>query len=384
MVDETRRTISRYLLWRTASAVGVLLCATSLVFLVLYAGPLNPAETVDAPIPKSELGLAGSLWAQYLHFMGDVLTFDFESWIVTTPAGTPANPTTDGNALVLDRLPQTLWLSLWAVAFALVVGLPVGLLAGLRPRSSIDTGALLGGTAARAAPAFLVAVIAIVGLRHSERVLFGFDWFGFAVETTRMAGTVPLGDLGTSEGFLLAVKRALPASVALGSALLGITVRVGRTAMRETRRANHLSGVRARGGGRLLVAKHLLRNASVALLSTLQAQTAVLLGGVVVVEYAFNIHGVGMLFEGRFVEDGLLAASITPTKWWLCLSHLRSSSAIAPAPFPPRALIIVGFGRLEVHARNLVVVDLLSTLADRRREPHHVEGVPVVDGQRER
>jgi len=292
--------MSRYLLWRTASAVGVLLCAASLVFLVLYAGPLDPAETIDAPISNAELGLSGSLWAQYLHFMRDVLTFDFESWVVTTPAGTPANPTTDGNALILDRLPQTLWLSFWAVAFALVVGLPVGLLAGLRPGSSIDTGAVFGGTVARAAPAFLVAVIAIVGLRHSERVLFGFDWFGFAVETTRMAGTIPLGDLGTTDGFLFAVKRALPASVALGSALLGITARVGRTAMREARRANHLSGVRARGGGgTVLLAKHLLRNASVALLSTLQAQTAVLLGGVVVVEYAFDINGVGMLFEDK-------------------------------------------------------------------------------------
>lgn len=47
----------------------------------------------------------------------------------------------------------------------------------------------------------------------------------------------------------------------------------------------------------------------------------------------------------------------------------------------PELPLLVVLARLEVHAGNLVVVDLLGTLADVRREPDHVKYVLVVDGK---
>ncbi|GGL35247.1 peptide ABC transporter permease [Halarchaeum grantii] len=296
-----------YLAKRLVLAVPVVLFGTSLTFLLLYAGPVNPAASIlgqgatPAEIARLEarLGLNEPLWSQYLEFMTGVLTFGLgESYVIS--------PNTDVYAVILDYAPRTLWMGFWAVLLPLFVGIPLGFYAGLNPNTPADYVASLGGIVWRAMPNFWLAVVLMTALSRSGAITGGaFAWGTWLVETT-VVGAPPLDGLVTWTGlvpsvdahqFLVALKMTLPASVVLGSASMGNEMRIARTAMLEATHANYVELARAKGvSGRAIVWKHVFRNALVPLIPVISAEAFLLVGGSVLVEYVFGINGIGYLF----------------------------------------------------------------------------------------
>ena len=305
----------QYLAKRFLLSIPVVVFGTSLTFLIIRLGPIDPAAAILGPDAdpqnveryeriREQLGLNEPLWEQYLSFMWEMLTFDLgASWVV--------HPGADVNALLMVYMPRTLWLGFWSVLIALFIGIPLGFYAGVNPNTPADYLASFGGIVWRAMPNFWLAIILAALLVQSERFLFGFNWTGWLIETN-VIGTPDLENLHRPSNFLAATKQIFPAALVLGSASMGNEMRIGRTAVLETINSNYVDAARAKGvsGGRLIW-KHVFRNALIPLIPVITSEAFLLIGGSVLVEVIFGINGLGWLFfEATIQGDIPLAGSL--------------------------------------------------------------------------
>ena len=285
-----------YFLKRLLLMVPIVFLGTTVTFLILRIGPIDPAAAIIGPSGDTEayaavrdsLGLDQPLWLQYVEFMRDLLTLQLgQSWVVVR-----GQPVWD---LVAIYGPRTLWLGFWSILIPIFVGLPLGFYAGLNPNTLADYFASFGGIVWRAMPNFWLAVIFVSVLTRSE-ALFGFNWGSWLVET-QIVTPPNLSRLWEPTQFLGALKAILPAALVLGSASMGNEMRIGRTAILETKNANYVEMAKAKGvPGRLVVWKHMFRNALIPLVPVITGEAFLLLGGSVLVETVFAINGLGYLF----------------------------------------------------------------------------------------
>ena len=287
----------QYFAKRLLLSIPVLLFGTSITFLVIRAGPLDPVSAILGPqgnpqaynTIRRQLGLNQPLWQQYIDYMINMFTFDLgESWVVS--------PDTSVYSLVMSYAPRTIWLGFWAVLIALFIGIPLGFYAGLNPNTFSDYVASFGGIVWRAMPNFWLAVILMSVLSQSGDFFFGFNWESFLYETN-VTGPPPLSNLTSFEGFVTALKKIAPAALVLGSASMGNEMRIGRTAVLETVNSNFIETAKAKGvPPRSLVWKHIFRNALIPLVPIITGEAFILIGGSVLVETVFDISGIGSLF----------------------------------------------------------------------------------------
>jgi peptide/nickel transport system permease protein len=180
-------------------------------------------------------------------------------------------------------------------------------------------------------PNFWLAIMLLTVLRRTDGGgWFGFDWYQFGPNTESLIGSPSLDfadvtssiDLGlvsipTGVSFewmtlVTAIKVILPAAIVLGSASMASELRIGRTAVLETINSNYVETAKAKGlSNRVIVWKHVFRNALIPLLPIITNEAFLLIGGSVIVEQVFNINGIGKLFFQAAVQGDLpLAGSL--------------------------------------------------------------------------
>ncbi len=306
----------RYFIKRLLLSVPVLFLVMTLIFVILRLGPLDPVAALLGPEAgaaareqvRRELGLNQPLWRQYVTYMWDLLTFNFgQSWSVHS----------NREVLSLIRIfaPRTLWLGFWAILLPLFIGIPLGFYAGLNPNGIGDYVASFGGIVWLAMPNFWLAIMVLTILRRSQDGgLFGLNWYELGPNTQSILGSPPLDFLTVSgagidvdpTGFATAVKIILPAAIVLGSASMATELRIGRTAVLETINSNYVETAKAKGlSNRVIVWKHVFRNALIPLLPVITTEAFLLIGGSVIVEVVFNINGMGKLFFDAAIQADL-------------------------------------------------------------------------------
>ncbi|MFB6253497.1 MAG: ABC transporter permease [Halobacteriaceae archaeon] len=303
----------KYLAKRLLLSIPVVLFGTTITFVILRLGPISPAAAIagkrgkraDYQQIKDRLGLDEPLWEQYIDFIFELFTLQFgKSWVIQ-----PGQPAWE---LLGQYAPRTIWLGFWSVIIALFIGIPLGFYAGLHPNSWSDYFASFGGIIWRAMPNFWLAVILVSILSQSQQ-LFGFEWQNWIVETQILTPPVltffnkPLHAFtnpwewwihpGNDGSFLAALKMIAPAALVLGSASMGNEMRIGRTAILETKNSNYVDTAIAKGvSDRALIWKHMFRNAMIPLVPIITGEAFLLIGGSVLVETVFGINGLGFLF----------------------------------------------------------------------------------------
>jgi peptide/nickel transport system permease protein len=307
----------KYLGKRLLMSFPVLWLGTSMTWLIIYQGPINPAvyvlsqsqmqdpEKVEAA--ETQLGLNQPWYEHYPDWMFSLFTFDLgQTWLLY--------PGSNVNALIMDFLPRTVWLGFWSVLIAIFVGVPLGFYAGLRSNTLSDYLASISGIVWRAMPNFWLAVI-LLSLLVSSETLFGFDWDTFLIPLP--SGVTGNPQLSYMHGkpwalftqpmeTLSAIKKILPAAIVLGSASMGNEMRIGRTAVLETKNEKYIDLARAKGvSERMIVWKHVLRNALVPLVPIITSEAFLLIGGSVLVESVFGIQGIGFLFFKAAIQGDL-------------------------------------------------------------------------------
>ncbi|XVH33496.1 ABC transporter permease (plasmid) [Haloferacaceae archaeon DSL9] len=303
-----------YFLRRLVLAIPVVLIGLTFTFIILRMGPIDPVSAILGPDAgpaqrvqiEERLGLNRPLWEQYTEFMISMLTLDLgQSWVI--------QPGRSVYGLLGSYAPRTLWLGFWAVLIPLFVGIPLGFYAGLNPNTWGDYIASFGGIVWRAMPNFWLAIMTLAILRQSGS-WFGISWYTLGPNIDSIIGQPPLDFVGIDDGgfyfsgstLAASIKQVLPAAIVLGSALMGNELRIGRTAVLETINSNYVETAKAKGlRNRVIVWKHVFRNALIPLVPVITNEAFILIGGSVIVEVIFGINGIGYLFFQAAIQGDL-------------------------------------------------------------------------------
>lgn len=256
-----------FLLHRLIGGLGVILGVATisfvLVFLMpgdaarMYAGPRAPEETVNRI--REQWGLNDPLPVQYVRYIGRALQGDL---------GRSTRDQRPVTTAVAERLPATLQLALAGLFIELAIGLPLGVLAATRPGSFWDNASTAGALFGISLPPFAFGLMALY--------LFGF-----------VIPIFPLGGYGGIEHLIL------PALV-LGLGGAAFYARVLRNSMLEVIGDDYIRTAHAKGlGPRVVLTRHVLRNALLPVVTVAGVDLAQLLGGVVVIEAVFGWPGIG-------------------------------------------------------------------------------------------
>ncbi|WP_460069135.1 ABC transporter permease [Streptomyces sp. YKOK-I1] len=266
--------MGRYVVRRLLQMVPVFLGATLLIFLMVnvmgdpVAGLCGERQCDAATTAqlKQEFGLDRPVWQQYLTYMGNVFTGDF---------GTAFNgqPVTE---LMATAFPVTARLTLVAILFEIVIGITLGVITGMRRGRPVDTGVLLATLVVISVPTFVTGLLL--------QLLLGVEWGWIRPSVSPDAA---FGEL-------------LVPGLVLASVSLAYVTRLTRTSIAENRRSDYVRTAVAKGlPRRRVVTRHLLRNSLIPVITFIGADIGFLMGGAIVTERIFNIHGVGyQLYQG--------------------------------------------------------------------------------------
>jgi peptide/nickel transport system permease protein len=268
----------RYLLQRLGTLILVLFGVSVVAFSIVPLIPGSPArvrlgvQATDENVATLErqMGLDRPLVVQYLDWVGGiVLRGDFgDSLITRTSIGEE----------IARRLPATLSLAGLALLIGLAIALPLGILSALKPGGKRDLTAQIVSQFGVSVPDFWMGILLI--LLFAETL----GWLP-------SSGYEPLSD-GLRPWLSHMILPALTAGLISGS----IMTRFVRSALLEVLGQDYVRTARAKGvGPRVVLTKHVLRNAAISIVTIVGLQMATLLSSVVVVEIIFSWPGLGSL-----------------------------------------------------------------------------------------
>lgn len=264
--------MGRYVLRRLSHSLFAMVAILALVFLggrmigdpaYLIMGPFASEESLEAL--RVSLGLHQPLHVQFVEFIGRVFRGDFGQSFYHNQPVLP---------VVLSRLPATLLLAGGTVLLAHPIAVLLGVVAAWRPGSLVDR---------------IVNVISLGGIS-----IVNF-WSGLMLI---LLFAVTLGWLPTSGyGGLADLRYLILPVLALSLRPLGRLSQVSRSAAMDELSKPYVKMARAKGlRERRTVFVHVLKNASIPMITLAGDDITALLNGIVVIELVFAWPGIGLLF----------------------------------------------------------------------------------------
>jgi peptide/nickel transport system permease protein len=268
--------VTAYLARRALQSLAVLVLVTLILFLLLRLVPGGATAAMLGPRPspahagilRRQFGLHSPFLLQYTSWLGQVLQGNLGfSYVRNEPVAT----------LLAASLPRTLALTLTATVIALIVAIPVGMAQALRRGTTTDH-ALRGLTfVLYGTPSFVLgtAAIAIFAVRLHMFGAQGPQAPGFAgVITDWHDLTLPV--------------------LTLSLLTIGLFSRYMRSSAADSLAEDYVRTARAKGAGeQQVLARHVLPNALIPLVTLAGLSIPQILGGALVTESVFNIQGMG-------------------------------------------------------------------------------------------
>lgn len=282
---------------RLIGAVPVLFGISFLVFLLMHLAPGDPvmlllgddATPVDVDRVRREWGLDQPILLQYGQFVSRAVVGDFGK---SLKFGEPVIK------LVFERLPATIELSLVSLLVAILISIPIGIYSAIKHDSLLDhagTGVALIGVSL---PNFWLGIMLIYFLGGQWNLLpvAGRIEYGIDVEPITRLYLVDSLITGNLPAFWSAMQHLLMPAVTLGTGLAAIVTRITRSSVLEVMRQDYVMTARAKGlSERVVIWRHILRNALITVITILGLQLGALLNGSVITETVFSYPGIGDL-----------------------------------------------------------------------------------------
>ena len=244
----------------------------------------------------AQLGLDRPFYIQFANFVGNAVQGDFGiSYRLARPV----------SAVIRERLPATLELSLIAAILALAIGVPMGVYTGLRRESWLSRFFLTVSLIGVSLPTFLIGILLILVFA----VFLGW------LPSFGRGQTVALGWWTT--GFLTAsgLKALILPSITLCLFQLTLIMRLVRSEMLEVLRTDYIKFARARGlRDRAVHFRHALRNTLVPVITIAGLQLGAIIAFAIITETVFQWPGMGLLFI-----QSVSATDIPVMAAYLCL-----------------------------------------------------------------
>lgn len=269
--------MTQYILRRLLFAIPVILGVSILVFSMLHLLPGDPAELMLGEMGntpeniermRESLGLNDPLYVQYGRYLWYALQGDLGESIRTRK---PVS------WYIGRQIMSTVQLTIAGIGTAVIVGMILGILAAVRQNSWLDHLSMFVALFGISVPNFWLGLL----------LIFVFSiWLGWVPVT---------GQDGLRGLILPATALALPS--------MAVVARLTRSSMLEVLRQEYVTVAHAKGlHTRLVILRHVLKNALIPVVTIVGLQFGSLLGGAVTIEIVFGRQGLG-----RILVDSVLA-----------------------------------------------------------------------------
>ena len=233
---------------------------------LLMVPPGAPAEAIA--LLRHQLGFDQPLWVQYANFLWGLVRGDMGMSLIQ------GRPTME---IVMERLPATMELGGSALLLALAVGCPIGIVSAVYRGSIFDRLGMFFAVLGQALPPFWLGLVLILFFSVRFRLL-------------------PPSGADSWQHLIMPC-------VTLAVLYMATFARVTRSAYLEESSKDYVRTAKAKGLSRSnVIIGHVLRNASIPLITMIALSLANLLGGAVVTEAIFAWPGIG-----RLVVDAIAA-----------------------------------------------------------------------------
>jgi len=241
----------------------------------------NPTRQAVLQV-EQQLGLADPLYLQYGRFLrGIVLGAHYRSGPSVTYCPPPCFGYSFRSQLpvwpqMMSDVPVTLSLAIGASVLWLIGGVSIGVLSALRKGTLFDRFSMGIALAGVSLPIFFTGLIALE--------LFSYKWPIFP-----NVQFVPF-----TQNPLLWAKNLILPWITLAFLYAALYARLTRAGMLETMSEDYIRTARAKGlPERKVVAKHGLRAALTPIVTIFGMDLGLLLGGAIITEVTFSLHGLG-------------------------------------------------------------------------------------------
>jgi peptide/nickel transport system permease protein len=269
-----------YLVRRLISAAVVLALVSVAVFLMMH---LLPGDTLlvklgqTGRIPQDQMdrlrhqmGIDQPLYRQYLSWVGQIFNGTMGHSLIFD------KKTVSG--LIADALPITLELGIVAAAVSLVIAIPLGALSAVYHDTVLDYVLRVFSFLGLAVPSFWLGLMVII---------YGTLYLGYSPPRAY----VPIWQDPVTN-----LKEFWIPSLILGYSLAASIMRMTRSTVLEMLREDYARTARAKGlAERIVIVRHVMRNAMIPVVTVFGNQTAFLLSGALILEVLFALPGLGLL-----------------------------------------------------------------------------------------
>lgn len=292
----------QYVIRRTLFAIPTLLLISLIIFGILELAPGDPTSNVPLTVPaevrermRESLGLNDPFFVKWLkwcrvmlineplHYIdslfnlcdgGDCDRDRIISWSSRAPA----------MDIILQRMPQTLWVLGTAFLLGTLLAIPVGVYSAYKQYSAFDNIGTLVTMAGFSLPVFFTGLVAILVFS----VWLG--WFPSFYDTNHEVSFTDWGSIVTQ-----AKQMAMPVAVLTlfnASALSRFT----RSSVLDSLNADFVRTARSKGlGEAAVVNRHVLRNSLIPVVTLIALLVPGIFTGAIITETVFRINGIGQL-----------------------------------------------------------------------------------------
>ncbi len=285
--------IARRLVW-IVFLLFMITLITFVIFSVLPSG--DPAVLRAGRQPSPELiaairhnfGLDKPKPVQFINYIGDILPFLGHNGFYF---GFSYQSNADVLPQILDRLPNTLFLTAGAVVLWLAIGIPIGVISAVRSGSALDRVLMSIALLFISAPVYFLGLVVLY--------LFADDIGKFPLLPGNSA-------YGSANGIFEKGKALIMPWCVLAASFAAVYARFLRGNLIDTLQEDYIRTARAKGlSERRVIFRHGVRAAITPIVTLLGLDIGILLGGAILTETVFNIQGIG-----RFAYEAITQSDL--------------------------------------------------------------------------
>ncbi len=266
-----------YLVKRLLAIIPILIGVTLIIF---FLTSLIPGDVIDILLEsnvqpevaahlRQTLGLDKPFFVRYWNWVSGLVQGDFGLSIVN---GRPVL------SQILAMYGPSLELAVIATVIGVLIGIPLGVLSATRQFHLTDDLLRLSSVIGFSLPSFWIGTLFLL--------IISLYFPGFPI----------LGYVPFSKDPVLNLKIMSLPGITLGIAMVALIMRMTRSSVLEVIRAQFVTTARSKGlNERIVLYKHVLRNALIPVVTLVGLRFGYLIGGLVIVEEVFGIPGLGRL-----------------------------------------------------------------------------------------
>ncbi|WP_375173552.1 ABC transporter permease [Pseudooceanicola sp.] len=283
---------------RLILAIPTLLFISLVIFGLLQLAPGDPMAQVPLTVPpevkqkmREALGLGDAWYIQYWKWIVQffwtepkvlfdwVFGTNFSEGQLRVLSWQTRSPVMD---IVIQRIPQTLWVVGTAYVVAVLIALPIGIYSAYRQYSIFDNIGTFVSMIGFSVPPFFSGVLAIVVFS----VILG--WFPSIYDTTHQ--------VTDWDSFVIQLRQMILPVMVLALQITAQIARFMRASTLDNLNQDYVRTARAKGlSERVVVLSHVVRNSMIPVVTVIALGIPQIFGGAIITEQVFKVNGIGQL-----------------------------------------------------------------------------------------